>query len=260
MIMWIGLLWTSLAASFLFAGCVNIEKSYPDKRYFVLDIAVDASPQTPAESGILHIPSARVSPRYADNSFVYRRSETRFESDFYNEFLISPGVLVAEELRQQLSQSGLFKMILGSVNALASTHTLETVVNTLYGDFRDLRAPKAVMEIEFFLHQEGSPSGIVFHKRYHKSIALEGRNPEALVQGWNRALEAISGSLVSDLKASNLQLERRSTSAAPAFLLEDADLLIRDLRRQKSWHICNVEHWREESAKRLVVCSRSGTS
>ena len=179
----------------------------------------DASPQDPAESGILQIASARVSPRYADRNFVYRRSDTRFESDFYNEFLISPGVLVTEELRQGLSQSGLFKFVVGSVDALAPTHTLETVVNSLYGDFRDVGAPQAVMEIEFFLSQEGSPSEIVFHKRYHSAIPLEGRNPEALVQGWNRALEAISGSLVSDLKASNVRLERRSTSRAAAFQL-----------------------------------------
>jgi cholesterol transport system auxiliary component len=219
MIMWMGLLFTWLAASFLFIGCVSIEKSYPDKRYFVLDIVLDASPQNPAETGTLQIASARVSPRYADKNFVYRRSDTRFESDFYNEFLISPGVLVAEELRQGLSQSGLFKFVVGSVDALAPTHTLETVVNSLYGDFRDVGAPQAVMEVEFFLSQEGSPSGIVFHKRYHSAIPLEGRNPEALVQGWNRALEAISGSLVSDLKASNVRLERRSTSRAAAFQL-----------------------------------------
>jgi cholesterol transport system auxiliary component len=217
MIMWIGLLFTSLTASFLFIGCVSIEKSYPDKRYFVLDIALDASPQNPGEAGTLQIASARVSPRYANKNFVYRRSDARFESDFYNEFLVSPGVLVAEELRQGLSQSGLFKFVVGSVNALAPTHTLETVVNTLYGDFRDLRAPQAVMEIEFFLSQEESPTGIIFHKRYHRTIPLKGRNPEALVQGWNRALEAISGSLVSDLKASNLHSERRSTSRSPAF-------------------------------------------
>ncbi len=211
-----GVLFTWMAASFLFAGCVSIEKSYPDKRYFVLDIVADAASQNAGETGTLQIASARVSPRYADRSFIYRRSETRFESDFYNQFLISPGVLVAEELRQGLSQSGIFKFVVGSANAITATHTLEIVVNTLYGDFRDLRAPKAVMEIEFFLRQEGSPSEIVFHKRYHSAISLEARNPEALVQGWNRALEAISGSLVADLKASNLHLEKRSTSRRPA--------------------------------------------
>jgi cholesterol transport system auxiliary component len=219
MIMWMRLLFTSLAASFLLTGCVSLEKSYPDKRYFVLDIAPDHSPQNPAETGTLQISSARVSPRYADKNFVYRRSDARFESDFYNEFLVSPGVLVAEELRQGLSQSGLFKFVVSSVNALAPTHTLETVVNSLYGDFRDLGAPQAVMEIEFFLNQEESPSGIVFHKRYHRTIPLKERNPEALVQGWNKALEAISRSLVTDLKSSNVHLGIRSTLRQPGFSL-----------------------------------------
>lgn len=212
MMMSIGRLFvTWLAASFLFPGCVSIEKSYPDKRYFVLDIALNAPPHKPAESGTLQIASARVSPRFADRNFVYRRSDTRFESDFYNQFLISPGVLVTEELRRELSRSGMFKFVIGSVNALAPTHTLETVVNTLYGDFRDLKAPKAVIEMEFFLTQEASPSGIVFHKLYHRTIPLDGRNPEALVQGWNKALEAISGSLITDLKASQAHLEKRSS-------------------------------------------------
>ena len=200
---------TLLAASFLFSGCVSIERSYPDKRYFVFDLSFKASRQDPADSGILQIASARVSPRYADRNFVYRRSDTRFESDFYNQFLISPAALVTEELRRQLSQAGIFKFVVGSANPLAPTHTMETMVNTLYGDFRDLKAPKAVIEMEFFLTQEASPSGIVFHKLYQRIVPVQERNPEALVQGWNRGLEAISGSLISDLKASQLHIEKQ---------------------------------------------------
>jgi uncharacterized lipoprotein YmbA len=196
---------TLLAASFLLFGCVSIERSYPDKRYFVLDISLKESPQDPADSGILHVASARVSPRYADRNFVYRRSDTRFESDFYNQFLISPAALVTEELRRELSQAGLFKFVVGSANPLAPTHTMETMVNTLYGDFRDLEAPKAVIEMEFFLTQEASPSEIVFHKLYQRIVPVQERNPEALVRGWNQGLESISGSLVSDLKASRIQ-------------------------------------------------------
>ena len=196
---------TLLAASLLLSGCVSVERSYPDKRYFVLDISLKESPQDPADSGILQMASARVSPRYADRNFVYRRSDTRFESDFYNQFLISPAALVTEELRRELSQAGLFKFVVGSANPLAPTHTMETMVNTLYGDFRDLKAPKAVIEMEFFLTQEASPSGIVFHKLYQRIVPVQERNPEALVRGWNQGLESISGSLVSDLKASRIQ-------------------------------------------------------
>ena len=198
-----------LTVSFLFSSCVSIERSYPDKRYFVLDISFKASPQHPSDNGILQIASARVSPRYADRNFVYRRSDTRFESDFYNQFLISPAELVTEELRRELSQAGIFKFVVGSANPLAPTHTMETIVNTLYGDFRDLKSPKAVIEMEFFLTQEASPSGIVFHKLYQRTVPVQERNPEALVQGWNKGLEAISGSLVSDLKASQLQIEKQ---------------------------------------------------
>jgi cholesterol transport system auxiliary component len=200
---------TLLAASFLFSGCVSIERSYPDKRYFLLEISSRASPQDPADNGILQISSARVSPRYADRNFVYRRSDTRFESDFYNQFLISPGELVTEELRRELSKAGIFKFVVGSANLLAPTHTMEAIVNTLYGDFRELKAPKAVIEMEFFLTQEASPSGIVFHKLYQRIVPVQERNPEALVKGWNQGFEAISSSLVSDLKAVQLQINQQ---------------------------------------------------
>jgi hypothetical protein len=38
-------------------------------------------------------------------------------------------------------------------------------------------------------------------KRYSKSQPLTGRSPEALVKGWDEALEAILTSLIADLKA-----------------------------------------------------------
>jgi cholesterol transport system auxiliary component len=202
------LILTLLIASFLFSGCVSIEKSYPDKRYFVFDIARTASQQESAGNGVLQIVTARVSPRYADRNFVYRRSDTRFESDFYNQFLISPAALVTEELRRGLSQAGIFKFVVGASNPLPATHTMETIVNTLYGDFRDLKAPKAVIEMEFFLNQELSPGGIIFHKLYQRIIPVRERNPEALVQGWNQGFEAISSSLISDLKAAQLRKEK----------------------------------------------------
>ena len=200
---------TLLTASFLFSGCVSIERSYPDKRYFLLEITSNASPQTPVDSGILQISSARVSPRYADRNFVYRRSDTRFESDFYNQFLISPGELVTEELRRELSKAGIFKFVVGSANLLAPTHIMENMVITFYGDFRELKAPKAVFEMEFFLTQEATPSGIVFHKLYQRIVPVQERNPEALVKGWNQGFEAISSSLVSDLKASQLHIDKQ---------------------------------------------------
>ena len=56
--------------------------------------------------------------------------------------------------------------------------------------------------MEFFLTSEiPEKPGILMQKRYAKSIPLTGRTPEALVKGWNQALEEILTSLVADLKA-----------------------------------------------------------
>jgi len=190
----------------LFSGCVSIEKDYPDKRYFVLDLARNTPAQSRNGSGVLQIASAAVSPRYADRNFIYRRSDTRFESDFYNQFLVAPAALITEEVRRELASVGIFQFVVGSASPLRPTHTLETRVNILYGDFRDLAAPQAVIEMEFFLTQETSPnSGIVFHKAYQRIVPVQERTPEALVRGWNQALEAILRSLVTDIKAINLQ-------------------------------------------------------
>ena len=189
----------------LASGCVGIEKSYPDKRYFVLEVNRNVNPSNSPGNGVLQIANIRVSPRYEDKGFVYRTSGSSYESDFYNQFLVSPAALLGEELRKGLAQSQIFRHVINASSQLEPTHVLEGVVDALYGDFRDPGAPKAVLEMEFFLRKESpSKAEIVTAKRYAKSVAVTGRSPEALVKGWNEALDAILGSLLADLKSATL--------------------------------------------------------
>jgi ABC-type uncharacterized transport system auxiliary subunit len=205
----------------LLAGCVSLERSYPERRYFVLELAPSNPGPERAGRGVLQVTSARVSPRYADQNFVYRRSEARFESDYYNQFLISPSVLITEEMRRALEHAGLFQYVVGPAHSLPATHTLDTSVNALYGDFQDLQAPQAVLEIEFFLSREAPEptnnpalssssdsldltSGVVLHKRYRRVVPVTERTPEALVQGWDKALHEIAASLIADIKENKL--------------------------------------------------------
>jgi uncharacterized lipoprotein YmbA len=92
-----------LALLTLCAACVGIEKSYPDKRYFVLEVSANPSPANPTANETLEVSNIRVSPRYADKSFVYRTSEAGYESDFYNQFLVAPASLITEEVRKGLT-------------------------------------------------------------------------------------------------------------------------------------------------------------
>ncbi len=184
------------------AGCVSVEKNYPDKRYFVLEASRAESPAATKVGGVLLVSSLRVSPRYEGRSFVYRRGAANFESDFYHQFLVSPGALLTEEVRRALAQAQVAQYVIGTASQLEPTHYLEGSIDALYGDFRDLNAPKAVLEMEFFLSKEApTKAEIVTRKRYVKSMAVNGRSPEALVKGWNDALNEILTALIADLRA-----------------------------------------------------------
>lgn len=183
------------------SGCVSVEKSYPDKRFFVLGIARGEAQGSGAAGGVLMVSPLRVSPRYEGRSFVYRRSEANFEADFYNQFLVSPGALLTEEIRRGLSQAQVVQYVVGASSQAEPTLVLEGTVDALYGDFRDLNNPKAVLEMEFFLAKESpTKADMVLRRRYTKSVNVNGRTPEALVKGWNDALNEIATALASDLK------------------------------------------------------------
>jgi cholesterol transport system auxiliary component len=190
----------------LCAGCLGIEKSYPDKRYFVLEVPAPVNPAAAAGNETLQVSNIRVSPRYADKGFVYRTSEAGYESDFYNQFLVAPGSLITEEVRKGLTGSQIFKYVISASNPSQPTYVLEGTVNALYGDFRNPNSPSAVLEMEFFLISEiPAKPGILMQRRYTKSIPLSARSPEALVKGWNQALQEILTSLAADLKAAGLK-------------------------------------------------------
>ena len=180
-------------------GCVTLERSYPDKRYFVIEIRDPAKSSATQSGQVLLVSTLHVSPRYSGTGFVYRTSETGFETDFYNQFLSSPATMISEEVRKGLASAAEFKYIIGPSSQLLPNYNLEGSVNALYGDFRNLQSPAAVLEIEFFLRNEDpAKAGVVLHKRYLKTVPIDQRSPDALTRGWNEALEAIVATLVAD--------------------------------------------------------------
>jgi ABC-type uncharacterized transport system auxiliary subunit len=189
------------------AACVSvgIERSYPEKNYFALEVRADGNAANPAGNETLEVLNLRVSPRYGDKNFVYRVSDVAYETDFYNQFLVLPGDLITEEVRKSLANAQLFKHVISSSSQLQPSYVLEGTVNALYGDFRNTNAPTAVLETEFFLNSTiPEKPGIIMQKRYAKSVPLSGRSPEALVKGWNEALEAVLTALVADLESLKL--------------------------------------------------------
>lgn len=194
-----------LLSCILLFSCVNLERSYPEKHYFALEINPKEQPSTGTVKGVLAVSDMRVSQRYEGQSFVYRLSETSYESDFYNQFLIAPAALITEDVRKALAQSQVFEHVISASTDLEATYRLQGVVNSLYGDFSNANAPRAVIEMQFFLTRK-TPTGekIIMAKRYRKSVPVSARSPDALVKGWDTVLEDILSSFCADLKSAPL--------------------------------------------------------
>lgn len=195
----IAVLCPMLAVAF-HTGCVKIKKAYPDKRNYVLEAQrPDSSPRTPPRADSICVRNFTVSPRYESGELVYRHSELNYAADFYNRFFVSPEILVTEETRTWLKESGMFRNMLEPGSHAIPQYILEGYVATMQGDFR--KSPLAVLEIQFLVSDGAdAPGRILMQKDYRREVPLPKAEANALVQGLNQALAQILQDLEADLR------------------------------------------------------------
>ncbi len=196
----------------LVTGCSGIiKKGYPERNYYALDVSRHTEKFSPETVKNLEIRKLNVSSRYDGREFVYRISDVRYKSDFYNGFFKYPSSMITEEVRKWLAESGLFQSVIYSARVVEADYIMEGVLHSLYGDYSESRKPGAIMEIEFFLIKDISAhSEIVFRRMYRKEIPLKDNSPGALVKGWNEALKQILMDFESDLNRKVFSPEKKS--------------------------------------------------
>lgn len=198
-----------LAALVTALGCVSLTKRYPEKRTYAFDVVHAGPTHTPQPGMVLKVREFRVAPAYDSKSFHYKKSEGLRETDYYREFFILPGSMIADVARRWMDDALLVAQVVDRASEIEATHVLEGHVDELYGDFTDPAAPAAVMEIQLYLLSErsGAPE-IVFHRRYARRLSIEAPKADALFQGWNTALREILLEAEKDFAAVNWQSSR----------------------------------------------------
>lgn len=187
-------LYSLLILSSFLSGC-----GYGGQKNFVLEVSRNRPQQKISKKVVLHVESFNISANFSKRSFVYRKSQSEYETDFYNRFLINPEDMITEKTRTWLLESGLFKLVLEPGSYLVASHILEGNIISLYGDLRDKSSPKAIMEIRFFL-VELSNKSVVFEKTYKATFKSNNRTAESLVEAFDNCLTNILIDLEKDLK------------------------------------------------------------
>ena len=187
---------TLIIMSVVFSGCGS--RAALNQRSFLIEPSRNIPQQKTVKNIILDVKSFNIDRTFDTKSLVYRKRQSEYETDFYNQFLISPDEMITQKTRSWLSQSGMFKWVLEPGSYTNPTHVLEGNISALYGDFRDMANPKAVMSIRFFVIKLPDKD-IVFGKTYEAQSKVESKNAESLVKSFDECLANILANLEKDL-------------------------------------------------------------
>lgn len=188
---WISMCRLVCLASVLLATTACFNKSYQEKRSFVLDVSSESREPASESPIVLKIKKFRVSPLFVGRAMVYRIGELQYEYDFYDEWLVSPGLLLTRQFHDWLSKTGRFRLVLAGTNHIEPTHLLEGNVAEFYGDYRNAQSPKAIFGIELLLLDGLNEWQVTSRRTYHKEVPLTDRSPDALAEGLSQAVRLV---------------------------------------------------------------------
>lgn len=170
-----------------------------NQRHFILETDRNGPQREISKDVILDVQSFSVDTTFSTKSLVYRKDQSEYERDFYNQFLVRPEDMITEKTRSWFSESGLFKWVLEPGSYTDATHMLEGNILSLYGDFQNESSSKAVIKIRFFLVKLSGKS-VVFGKTYEKISKVGDRTAESLIEAYENCLARILTDLEEDLQ------------------------------------------------------------
>lgn len=196
----------ALMCALAVSGCSLPKIPAPEKRFYTLNAHRGETLPPATQKSVLKVRPFDISPGFQGRELVYRLGDHEFESDYYNLFFVPPGPAVTQQIRQWLRDSGIFSNVMEEGSIVNADFALEGSVTSLYGDFRDRTAPKAVLEVQVFLLQNGIESyNVLFQKTYRQEtpFVFSGADSSALAGALNAGLAEILKEFEGDLRGFN---------------------------------------------------------
>jgi cholesterol transport system auxiliary component len=193
------------AALLVLLSACGFSRPAPVKQTYLLQATAPAQAATTPRPGTLKVGTISVAAPFRGKSLVYRDGDLKYESDFYNEYFVSPSAMLTEGAATWLAAAGIFKEVLPAAANADGNFVLEGFVSELYGDFRDDAKPAAVLTGKFFLIDNRVLSGVpVWQTELKQRVPLSSRSPDALAAGLNTAWAAMLADLSREFAAVKL--------------------------------------------------------
>jgi len=194
-----------LAALGGLTGCLS--RPALKEQTYVFNVPAGGPAQAVVSQRVLGIRSLQIAAPFAGRALVYRTDEFSYVPDPYAEFLEPPADELVAPIREWFRRSGDFQGVTEAGSALKPDTLVEINIRQLFGDFRQLEHPLAILTLQatFFDAPNGVPAGVILQREYSRQIPLGAPGAAALMKGWDQALAEILGEISADLStAKNL--------------------------------------------------------
>jgi len=195
-------------AAIVLAGC-SLSRPAPVKQQYLLDPPAPAAVAKP-QSTSLRVGTVNVAAPFRGRSFVLREADLRYETDYYNEFLVPPATMLTELTARALERSKAFSRVVSPGYSADADWVLDGFVSSLYADERDGKKVSADVAVSYFLFQSSGGSGMpVWTRDYQKHVPLTATTTEAYAAALNTAFGEIFAELARDLATADLPAVKR---------------------------------------------------
>ena len=190
-----------LAALGGLTGCLS--RPVLKEQTFVFNVPAAGAAKAVASQRVLGIRSLQIAAPFAGQALIYRTDEFSYVRDPYAEFLEPPADELVAPIREWLRGSGNFQGVAEAGSALKPDTLVEINVSQLFGDFRQLQHPLAVLtlHVTFFDAPNGVAAGVILQREYSRQIPLRAPGAADLMKGWDQALAEILNEITADLKS-----------------------------------------------------------
>jgi uncharacterized lipoprotein YmbA len=194
----------AVAFAALAGGC-SFSRPAPVKQEYLIEVP-SSPPVAKPQQATLQVRGVTVAAPFRGRSFVYRTTDLRYDSDFYSEFAVAPGAMLADGTARALERARAFQRVVPPGTSPEGDFVLDGFFDAFYIDLRDPAKPAAEVSVTYFLSRGDPLAGVPFwSKQYHRRVAIaDGSSTEKQAAALSTAFGEIAAELATDLAAVNL--------------------------------------------------------